>query len=505
MATTRLDVEARLGPVQAQIKSLNKDLEATRQALKGQFKDWAAFEKEIKSASSALTTLISSTDKLSKAQQNTAQEIRGYIKSLKLVGGEVKTAEEAINDQVEAHLKLVEAAKKTAEAQVKTTKAEAKAVETVKNAGKEYERLAGIFAKLFPTLEQTRTAIERIKGELIVLRSSEAAATDEGKRAIALRQQALQILGLQASQLAELKRQTDAQTKAQERQDKSIGGLLKKIGLWLVASASMYYAYRRLRRAVVEAIKDVFEETAGYEALAEATKEFQRTLILSTFTQDEVSKLLQDVARDVNILAGLYRQAAAILYGFSAAAELAIAETSQLTGGTKGLLSIFQALPRTIQGGIGSALIYAETLGLISKESRLLITSITAAEERLKTINDELSTLADETSKKAERATASLVKQVLQASDAYDEYTQEIIEAQNALLAIANIQRAAVAQRPEDREAAIRLAATLDPKAAKLLQGHRISLVNTQQRSCRLRLTCKSRSTPSISKHLIDV
>ncbi|MHA2264912.1 MAG: hypothetical protein ACXAEN_21175, partial [Candidatus Thorarchaeota archaeon] len=289
--TVRGVIEVDFKETMREARQYTKVLGDLRKEIRGLHPDHDSLNKALKEAKGAYVALISSSTKLSNAQQKQADKLRAVIRRLAFFTSEAKESEEALDKQTAALKKAQEAADKVAETTKKKAEAEAKAVETVKNAGKEYERLAGIFAKLFPTLEQTRTAIEKIKGELIVLRASEAAATDEGKRAIALRQQALQILGLQASQLAELKRQTDAQTKAQERQDKSIGGLLKKIGLWLVASASMYYAYRRLRRAVVEAIKDVFEETAGYEALAEATKEFQRTLILSTFTQDEVSKL----------------------------------------------------------------------------------------------------------------------------------------------------------------------------------------------------------------------
>lgn len=104
--------------------------------------------------------------------------------------------------------------------------------------------------------------------------------------------------------------ETDRTTVATGRQGVRIGGLVKKMALWAIGLRSVWFAYIRVRRAMVQAVREIFENTKEAERLSEAWTNLKRNLVLALVPFEDglefmrqTAKAMDDIAKHSSLMA----------------------------------------------------------------------------------------------------------------------------------------------------------------------------------------------------------
>ncbi len=177
---------------------------------------------------------------------------------------------------------------------------------------------------------------------------------EEAKLARQRESESAQAARLQAKEEADL-------AKAKEKQAETTSKLLKQGFLWAAGAASLYYAYRTIRTAVLNSAEAIYKETEGYKALKEAQSTLLTSLAASISPYREVAALMGDIAKVINDVARVSRELSAVWFGLAEAGRAFVGASQQVASqadpliGLLGLLASYASM--TITGSKSTELL----------------------------------------------------------------------------------------------------------------------------------------------------
>lgn len=92
----------------------------------------------------------------------------------------------------------------------------------------------------------------------------------------------------------------------------------KKMALWAVGAASAYRMFMKIRRALEEMFKELYENTEEYKRLAAAADKVKISLLTVLGTESDILRFLDKAAGFANDLADGFAQLVAVIYGLDA-------------------------------------------------------------------------------------------------------------------------------------------------------------------------------------------
>lgn len=103
-------------------------------------------------------------------------------------------------------------------------------------------------------------------------------------------------------------KEEDDLRKAQEKQADSTAKLLKQSFLWAVGSASLYYAYRRLKNAVRDTFNELYGETEAYKELKAAADQARYTMLAGIISYKDFANAAGQAADALRSLTGWFSE-----------------------------------------------------------------------------------------------------------------------------------------------------------------------------------------------------
>jgi len=226
-----------------------------------------------------------------------------YLKNAMVVS---KDATVELRNQITTEIKVLNTLRDELKAVEKAERARGKSV------SKSEEELDAAGRAYMATLRKKYTSIEAVNRELSKLTIRMAEARKETALSDLQFNEQLTTWAQTKHQLNELKREYQAiekierdvakaaedaakaqvkaaedAAKAQAKEADSLGALIKKGILWAAGTASMYYLYRKIRTAIIDTVKELYEETQEYKALTDAMNDYRRvaTQVITTTMQ----------------------------------------------------------------------------------------------------------------------------------------------------------------------------------------------------------------------------
>ena len=125
-------------------------------------------------------------------------------------------------------------------------------------------------------------------------------------------------------------RAADQATRAQGRYNNSLKAGAKKLLLWAVGAASAYRMFMKIRRALQETFKEIYENTEEYKRLAAATDKVKVSLITVLGTESDILRFLDSAATFANNLADGFAELMATAHGLATFMDV-MRETGNVT------------------------------------------------------------------------------------------------------------------------------------------------------------------------------
>jgi len=171
--------------------------------------------------------------------------------------------------------------------------------------------------------------------------------------------------------------------KAQDKQANSLSALIKKGILWAVGTASMYYLWRKIRTAIIDTIKELYEETEQYKALTDAMNDYRRVATQVITTTMQLPVLMDALAKRLVTLTQLQALWGANLQMIGGTVGEFI---NQLRKGEK--IDVYGALTAGYDAAKSSLIKSAELMAIAGDEAKDYSSQISSLVSQMRTFNE---------------------------------------------------------------------------------------------------------------------